>query len=791
MRTKTSSNFTPLDLVKIVFRNKKSILFLLALFLGRVSSFAQDQFLWTGAINSSWIVAGNWLYLPYGDATAIPAPYYPGQNGGGNAATKDDIAIFTNNTTANCNIDLTLPVGSTSGLRIGGIHVNGYQGTITQMNLNRFIVAEENSGFWDGVTTISSTYPDVVTLFNGTTAYRAYFKFSSPSLGFIGSASSIGPPLNYELSFSVPLIIENNSKFKAPVGTTSIRNDATIVTGADFDNSNNGTVTLSNRSGGLGVRYYDFGNVKFYDLKVTPNGASPRQKEFIGAACTVENNFMTTGLNGVLGGGSVPVIMNGTEIHIKKDIIVGNVFLGPTYITSAAFGNILLVLDGDVDQRIEHTYSSTDFSGNLPAIRIDKPSGDVILKGPITVNNKIEFIKGIVIPDPTDPVSTQNDLTLQKNVFVLNSNTTVLACSDDSYCEGPIRCRTGKSIELPLGKSGSYRPMLINAISGLDAGGVTNMYMAEYFNSVAVVGTANREPDLLDVSDCEVWGIQKYDVSDSYQADLEPSFDDMSCTDFLNTNNCKLVVTRWDDSDSKWLTHGNDGFYSTGCSSDQTIRTATSVLSADFERSISQPDLFTFGYFDTPGCDTCDVELYANYCVDSCIFTFDPIIDLGMGGVLHSILWDFGVDGTSNLLNPTVDFSSPGLKTITVTVEVLTETDTCTAQYVFKVYKNDCNTSTPIITSSKTSGLRLEKLKSLKVIPNPSYGDQVKIELETSEKGRFNYMITNSQGERMMNGTLSSEQLDMINTSNLSPGMYLITVYLSNQRITEKLMIGN
>ncbi len=446
--------------------------------------------------------------------------------------------MFTNAHNGNCNIN-PVHTGTTGAIRVGGIHVKGYKGSIIQADGNRFNIAETPSAggtdLWNSTTAISTTYSGA-SLFNGNQAYQAYFEFNSSSDGFIGGDSIVGGIVpSYAMLIAVPLTIKNGSKFKAPKDELRIRHNATIENGDNFDNSHQGTVVLSNRSGGLFTRDYYFGAIPdpihFWNLKVS---SAVKTLNFSGGVFVVDNNYYSSGVLGILGGASLPFKMNAasnTEMHVKHDIIIANTFNGPTYSSALAYGNLLIVMNGgNYDQRIEHTYSNLDFTGNLPALRIEKTNGgNVIIDGPVTINNFIEFIDGLVIPN--DASTSQNDLLIPNDLFVVNTNCTVLACSDDSYCNGPIRCRTGKSIELPIGKAG-YHPAIIDAITGVN---VTNTYTAEYFGATTITGatpTSNLQSNLNSVSNCEVWAIQKANTTDSYQMDLSLSFDNSSCTDF-------------------------------------------------------------------------------------------------------------------------------------------------------------------------------------------------------------------------------------------------------------------
>jgi hypothetical protein len=94
-------------------------------------------------------------------------------------------------------------VAPTGGLRIGGIIVEGYQGTITQLTGNRFVVAESCSSSGTGVhnsidiaaaaPSAAATLAGFSTVFSSGSfpAFQAWFNFVDPTTS-IGGSSFIG-----------------------------------------------------------------------------------------------------------------------------------------------------------------------------------------------------------------------------------------------------------------------------------------------------------------------------------------------------------------------------------------------------------------------------------------------------------------------------------------------------------------------------------------------------------------------------------------------------------------------
>ena len=346
--------------------------------LGKV--YAQDVFLWTnqgGAGDNKWENADNWL--PLFGAPAI----YPGQSPGNPSA--DDVAIFIAAYPDDCKMENT-HYATTQGFRIGGLIAKGYPGTITEADGHRFLITESigasGVGAWDGTTTIptGNAALDAAGV-GGMQAYQAYFDFGSGG-SFVSGGDIVGG-LYYSLLISVPFTLDAGT-FVAPKDQWLARNHMTVNSGASLNTSiHQGTVILSNRTSGAAAatRNYVLPNVSFWDLKTSIDGNGPRVKNISGGAITVNNNFITGGLHGFPGGGSYVILngVSGSTLNIKGDIVVGNTFTGPTYMNALAFGDIVLVMDGNTNQSILHDENDIAYNGNLPALKIDKPSGDVYL----------------------------------------------------------------------------------------------------------------------------------------------------------------------------------------------------------------------------------------------------------------------------------------------------------------------------------------------------------------------------------------------------------------------------
>lgn len=803
---------------------KTSFLFFISL-LFCSSTFAQDQFVWTGAAADGglWTTPGNWEIVPKPSGAPYIATVYPGQ-----VSPKNDVAIFINNGAPDCYMNKDCSMSPTA-LRVGGIIVKGYTGTITQINSNRFNVSAVNDAGGDELPdfTINVENP-ILGPADGMMAWQAHFEFGgipNSSNGFQGNPASPGP-LDYTLLFAVPLRLVTGT-FKAPQDDTWVRHDMFVEPAAapQFNNVYEGAIVLDNTNNGGGTRNYVLGGVHFWNLRIGSNGAVGigAIKQFSGGTCIVENDFTTGGRNGVPGiSASDAIVMNapvGTEIHIKKDLIVGNkhaTIASMVYAAADAYGDLFLVMNGDtVVQRIYHNEDALNFSGCLPSLRINKTvvGSFVELHGPTTVNNQLQLVSGLVVPNLSGVPTTQSDLGLANDMFVVNSNTSV-SSTDISYCTGPIRARTGKTLELPLGKN-IYRPAIISPVSGVSAdNSQINLYTAEYFEASITALTppsSFENPPLSLITNCEIWAIDKADdtSSDPWTFHLALSYDISSCSaSLIYEDTCKVAVSRWDQSEFKWRSHGNDGVFPNASNGDQTIRTSLAIISPDFERSLptssTTPDLFTFGKLEESACITepCDVDVCVDYCQVQDSFKFDPNIVYGPGSAPAGIFWDFGDGGTSTEDHPVHGFDSDGVYMVTVTVFAVSGGDTCHTVYTFGVFSNSCslpsmgirrslnnnNNQTKTLKTSPSIHVE-ERSASLKVTPNPSSIGLVQFHLETEEKGNLDYMITNNLGQTILTGTITGNEKMTVNSSELAAGSYIISVQLLDKKVTQQFMI--
>jgi hypothetical protein len=84
--------------------------------------------------------------------------------------------------------------------------------------------------------------------------------------------------------------------------------------------------------------------------------------------------------------------------------------------------------------------------------------------------------------------------------------------------------------------------------------------------------------------------------------------------------------------------------------------------------------------------------------------------------------------------------------------------------------------------NSTTALPELQTAPTLTVAPNPF---QQRLQLTTNLQGNVFYQVANLQGQTLQQGALNSQQLEL---PNLVPGVYFLTVYNEQERLTRKVV---
>ncbi|MDQ3110847.1 MAG: SprB repeat-containing protein, partial [Bacteroidota bacterium] len=543
---------------------KKNILLFL-MFILSAGLNAQSRYLWTGAVNNNWKNAGNWNLV---DGVGISAGY-----------PKDIscIALFGTSpygtsTNVDCNIDgYYYPNG---GLYVGGVEVNGYTGTITQMPGNRFLITD-------------------CPAMNGcayNSDYKAVFNFGAGGK-FVGStlvnvAGSLNYQDNYTMAIGVKLEIISGD-FYCP-RKLLMENSCDIAPGCfrgeGFDGSGC-VVSFYPRPTVLMSTYFiNANNVDFYDLQLYTG----KYLDFGAGNMNITNDLITAG-------SSVMHINNGT-FHIKNNIVINSGDYS-TYSLGTAHnpaGTAMLIMDGTIAQKIiKNTTPANETSGPLGHVTINNSNG-VSITGRVNIAGSMTFVDGII---------TQQTPGAPDDVLIFDNPAVVIGANDNSYSEAPVRKHIYSiptaSFEFPIGKNGEYHPIIISAPTGGSGGyGSTNpayytQFTAEYFDTPTPYPTSTATGTYA-VHDCQYWTLQRNNKPGS-NAKVSLTWNSNTCNNSYFATPSDLRVAQYDGS--LWQSRGVSGgigSYSGG----SKITEATGAPITQFNGAL--PTYFTFSLGTTP-----------------------------------------------------------------------------------------------------------------------------------------------------------------------------------------------
>ncbi|MBS1582028.1 MAG: hypothetical protein JST66_07515 [Bacteroidetes bacterium] len=195
--------------------------------------------------------------------------------------------------------------------------------------------------------------------------------------------------------------------------------------------------------------------------------------------------------------GNVLLTSNG-KINLNNGVLGVEGDITNNVSTSAFLRNAgsKVIINGSGPQTI-----SAGFPDAYTSLSIYKEADDVTLAAPITVSGTLDLYLGRVF------TSTAGLLTMKANSTVINA-------SNGSFVHGPMRKEGNTAFTFPVGKGGTYRPLLIaGTAAGTGTYGTnlpTNQFQAEYFATSPniAIGTL-RDVTIDHVSDCEYWTLDR------------------------------------------------------------------------------------------------------------------------------------------------------------------------------------------------------------------------------------------------------------------------------------------
>lgn len=545
------------------------LFFLQLLFLTCLNSFSQAplNFYWVNDLgDNDWRKSGNWSSTSGGAGNTVlggsGTPIYPGQGVATSGPPTNHIAIFDGagaNGNSNCNLN------TGTGLRIGGLYmIPGYNSTV-DIQIEKFLVAEDLSG----------------------ALMDPAYKFEIKS-GILNGTTLFPSGLFYNHLITVPFLLEAPGEYRLPLSTW-FRMDVDIVDPSQYNiTANNHQRTVMNRrSAATGIvdLYIDqviFNELEFYGAGPSSGGF---QYELHGSECFVTGDWISTN--------AAHLVTNDGIMHIEKDIIVNNSNISGLGNTGAAninyHGSALLLIDGTSAQTIDH--NSIMYGGPLPHVKVDKPAGSLFVSGTPTIQGNLELVNGILYPLSSSAT----------DFIILNTASQVTGASDLSFCDGAIAKIGVADFIYPVGKNNEYHPVKFTNTINPTPNRYRDGYKVEYFESPATTLTTNSP--LAGVQNCEYWKTEAFisSAATSLSSQVQLSYRlSNNCNPSFFDEPCILRVAELDASVSaNWDDRGNGNAGSSIVITDGTLQNHEMVLSASsLTFPITNEVDLTFGQVD-------------------------------------------------------------------------------------------------------------------------------------------------------------------------------------------------
>jgi len=160
------------------------------------------------------------------------------------------------------------------------------------------------------------------------------------------------------------------------------------------------------------------------------------------------------------------------------------------------------------------------------------------LQSSISVNNKTEFINGII-----DAYSYKSKMIFRKNAFHTDA-------SDLSFVDGMVQKDGTAEFEFPIGNELYFRP------SYHDIGAnINDSYTSQYFykNSNTIHPHTSKDETIKLINNTEYWNVIRENGTNQIVLSLTLDSNTTPSEFFNPDNNTEVVIVRWDETLSKWV----------------------------------------------------------------------------------------------------------------------------------------------------------------------------------------------------------------------------------------------
>jgi hypothetical protein len=232
----------------------------------------------------------------------------------------------------------------------------------------------------------------------------------------------------------------------------------------------------------------------------------------------------------------------------------GNLTVNSTGGITFGGGGGTVQINGSGSQSVSKTVGSV--SPTIPILTMAKSSGALTLNTDVTISNTATFTNGIVNTTST-------------NFLNFASGATATGMSNSSYVDGPVRKTGNNAFTFPVGSAGYYRPISISAPSN-----VAHQFTAQYFyTSQGFGGPSTWDASFTSLSSCDYWILDRTTGTSNVFVTL--SWISSICPVYSISSLSNLTVARFNAGTSKWTNEGNGS--TTGTPASGTITTAAAV----------------------------------------------------------------------------------------------------------------------------------------------------------------------------------------------------------------------
>lgn len=412
-----------------------------------------------------------------------------------------------------------------------------------------------------------------------------------------------------------------------------------------------------------------------------------------------------------------------------------------------------LTANGTAQQNQSLSGSGTFNLFNLTVNNTFSPGPSLVLNKNIDVSGTLTLTSGIVYTTTT-------------NILALGNTATTSGGSSTSFISGPITKSGSVNFTFPVGKGNKWRRA---SVTGLSASAT---FKAEYFDVPYSNVTAVNSP-LADISSIEYWQIDR--VSGTGNAAITLYWEDANAS---GVNNCgDLTIARWNGSswdERPGTTAGGSACSGTGVGNilSNNVLTAFGTFAFGSKSASFNPLPVELTDFSAEICDQKVCLKWTTYSeINNDYFT----VEKSKGGILFEPI--IVVDGVGN---------SSAIHQYSA---IDTEPTEGTSYYRLKQTDYDGSSAySELIAVDFSRSRNLDLL----IYPNPVAGKEFNLKIDGTRGTEIIVSISDFMGKEIYSAfiTLRDNGTNIYSlNSNVSPGIYLVTIKSSTGSLTKKISV--